>query len=132
AQGTHPAMSESEKLKKIGLGPWIDSGTMHVERLWYGRIYDHGWNRPEELVTLGELTGAEAGRLTGGLMDQPISLTASRLLGRGVYDTVLVFGATMPHEVAGVSGGAKDFFPGGAGPELAHAVTRVGGPSCIE
>jgi len=132
AQGTHPAMSDSEKLKKIGLSPPAPFRSIGDERLWYGRIFDHGWNKPEELVTLGELEGPEVRRLTGGLMDQPISLTANRLLGPGLYDTVIIFGATMPHEVAGFSGGAKYFFPGVAGPELTHATHWLGALSSIE
>jgi len=44
----------------------------------------------------------------------------------------MVFGATMPHEVAGFSGGAKYFFPGVAGPELTHATHWLGALSSIE
>jgi len=56
----------------------------------------------------------------------------NRLLKRGVYDVVLVFGATSPHEVAGFSGGAKYFFPGVAGPELTHATHWLGALATIE
>ena len=65
-------------------------------------------------------------------MERPVSLTANRLVGGGVYDTILVFGATMPHEVAGFSGGAKYFFPGVAGPELTHATHWLGALTSIE
>jgi nickel-dependent lactate racemase len=127
AQGTHPPMSDFEKRSKIGI-----DGATGAGGNWSGRIFDHCWDRPEQLVPLGELEGSEVDRLTGGLMDRPISLTANRLLGPRSYDTVLVFGATMPHEVAGFSGGAKYFFPGVAGPELTHATHWLGALSSIE
>src|SRR5215216_1123538 len=38
AQGTHPPMSESQKLSKIGS---ID---------FSGHLYDHRWNDPDELI----------------------------------------------------------------------------------
>ena len=127
AQGTHSPMSESEKRAKIG-----SPGAGYGGGEWGGQIFDHCWDRAEELVMLGELEESEVGRLTGGLMNKPISLTANRLLGARHYDTVLVFGATMPHEVAGFSGGAKYFFPGVAGPELTHATHWLGALSSIE
>jgi hypothetical protein len=45
---------------------------------------------------------------------------------------VLVFGATVPHEVAGFAGGAKYFFPGVAGPELTHMTHWLGALAGIE
>jgi len=132
AQGTHPPMSESEKLTKIGADGCELDPVGGPKGGLFGRIFDHEWNRPEELVTLGELDRADVNRLTGGLMNETISLTANRLLTPGQYDTVLVFGATMPHEVAGFSGGAKYFFPGVAGPELTHATHWLGALSSIE
>src|SRR5678815_1888298 len=44
AQGTHPPMSESQKLSKIGCGDFS------------GQLFDHRWDDPEELITLGELS----------------------------------------------------------------------------
>jgi hypothetical protein len=59
-------------------------------------------------------------------------VTINKLLSAGVYDTVLVFGATVPHEVAGFAGGAKYFFPGVAGPELTHTTHWLGALAGIE
>jgi nickel-dependent lactate racemase len=108
AQGTHPPMSESQKLSKIG------------SRYFSGHLYDHRWDEPDELVTLGELSAETVQQLTDGLIDQAVPVSINKLLAPGIYDTVLVFGATVPHEVAGFAGGAKYFFPGVAGPELTH------------
>lgn len=120
AQGTHPPMTESQKLAKIGMLAFA------------GQVFDHEWNSAHEIVTLGELSAETVSSLTGGLVDHAVPVTINRLLGGGVYDTVLVFGATVPHEVAGFAGGAKYFFPGVAGPELTHTTHWVGALAGIE
>lgn len=120
AQGTHPPMSTSQKLAKIG---YTD---------FRGSIFDHGWDEPDELITLGELSADLTRELTGGLIDQAVPVTINKLFAPGVYDTVLVFGATVPHEVAGFAGGAKYFFPGVAGPELTHTTHWLGALAGIE
>src|SRR5882762_7067998 len=48
AQGTHGPMNEAEKRAKIGWSR-IASGSLP-------RIFDHRWDRDDELVTLGELS----------------------------------------------------------------------------
>jgi nickel-dependent lactate racemase len=124
AQGTHMPMTEEEKRAKIGWGEGSAPGL--------GQIYDHQWNRPEELVTIGELSAARVSELTDGLITEAVKVNLNRLLAPGVYDTVLVFGATVPHEVAGFAGGAKYFFPGVAGPDLTHATHWLGALASIE
>ena len=120
AQGTHPPMTEPQKLAKIGLSKFA------------GTIFDHQWNNPQEIVTLGELSAETVSWITGGLVDRAVPVTINRLLAAGVYDTVIVFGATVPHEVAGFAGGAKYFFPGVAGPELTHTTHWLGALAGIE
>lgn len=124
AQGTHGPMTESEKHEKIG---WARIANGSV-----GRIFDHQWNREDELVTLGELSAERIDELTDGLMRESVPVRLNALLAPGKYDTVLVFGATMPHEVAGFAGGAKYFFPGVAGPELTHLTHWLGALATIE
>jgi hypothetical protein len=97
-----------------------------------GRLFDHRWDDPEELIVLGELSAATVSELTRGLIEQPVPVSINKLLAPGVYDTVLVFGATVPHEVAGFAGGAKYFFPGVAGPELTHTTHWLGALAGIE
>src|SRR5436305_12941090 len=125
AQGTHMPMTDGEKRAKIGLR---EGDSAHA----LGQIYDHRWNSPEELVTIGELSAARVSELTGGLINDAITVNLNRLLAPGTYDTVLVFGATVPHEVAGFAGGAKYFFPGVAGPDLTHATHWLGALASIE
>jgi nickel-dependent lactate racemase len=125
AQGTHMPMTEGEKRSKVGLG---EGATLPL----LGHIFDHQWNRPEELVDLGELSAERVSELTGGLINETVKVNLNRLLAPGTYDTVLIFGATVPHEVAGFAGGAKYFFPGVAGPDLTHATHWLGALASIE
>jgi nickel-dependent lactate racemase len=125
AQGTHMPMTEAEKRAKIGQA---DGASLPA----LGQIYDHQWNRPDELVNLGELSAEHVRELTGGLINEAVPVSLNRLLAPGRYDTVLVFGATVPHEVAGFAGGAKYFFPGVAGPDLTHATHWLGALASIE
>jgi nickel-dependent lactate racemase len=120
AQGTHPPMSAAQKLAKIG------------NTDFRGCLFDHRWDDPDELFTLGELSAATVHELTNGLIEQAVPVSTNKLLAPGVYDTVLVFGATVPHEVAGFAGGAKYFFPGVAGPELTHTTHWLGALAGIE
>lgn len=124
AQGTHPPMTDSQKHAKIGTG--------QAEIPGLGRIFDHQWDRSDALVTLGKLSAAQVNELTDGLINEAVAVRLNALLTPGVYDTVLVFGATMPHEVAGFAGGAKYFFPGVAGPELTHMTHWLGALATIE
>src|SRR5262245_24250440 len=52
AQGTHVPMTEDEKRLKIGLADGKSAPGL-------GSIYDHKWNVPEELVTIGRLSAAQ-------------------------------------------------------------------------
>lgn len=120
AQGTHPPMSDAQKRWKIGIDNFA------------GQLLDHRWDEPDELITLGELSAETVRELTNDLIDTAVPVSVNKLLAPGIYDTVLVFGATVPHEVAGFAGGAKYFFPGVAGPELTHTTHWLGALAGIE
>jgi nickel-dependent lactate racemase len=121
AQGTHVPMTEAEKRAKIG----AVSGIL-------GHVFDHQWNVPEELLTIGQLNAPQVSQLTGGLINEGVEVNLNRRLGPGVYDTIIIFSATVPHEVAGFAGGAKYLFPGVAGPDLTHATHWLGALASIE
>jgi len=125
AQGTHVPMTNDEKRFKVGL-------TNGKSFPGLGQIYDHKWNIPEELVTIGELSAGHVTQITGGLIKDAVTVNLNRLLGPGIYDTILIFSATVPHEVAGYAGGAKYLFPGVAGPDLTHATHWLGALAGIE
>ncbi len=123
AQGTHPPMTDDEKRSKVG---WANG------KPDFGQIFDHQWNIPDELTTIGELSADDVRRLSGGLITEAVKVTLNRRLGPGVYDTILIFSATVPHEVAGFAGGAKYLFPGVAGADLTHATHWLGALASIE
>ena len=125
AQGTHGAMSAEEKSIKLGIGDGLTIPGL-------GQVFDHHWSDPDELVQIGELSAERVVEITGGLYTKSIPLKINRLLTPGLYDHILIFGATVPHEVAGFAGGAKYFFPGVAGPELTHATHWLGALAGIE
>ncbi len=125
AQGTNAPMSEEEKRSKIGLTKGDTASGL-------GQIFDHQWNIPAELTTIGELSAARVTELTGGLITDAVTVNLNRRLGPGVYDTIIIFSATVPHEVAGFAGGAKYLFPGVAGPDLTHATHWLGALASIE
>lgn len=125
AQGTHVPMTAAEKQAKIGFGDGEKISDL-------GRVYDHNWSSRDALVQIGELSVERVKAITNGLYEKPIPLTINKLLEPGNYDHVLIFGATVPHEVAGFAGAAKYFFPGVAGPELTHATHWLGALAGIE
>src|ERR1051325_7427923 len=124
AQGTHVPMTDEEKHSKIGFGNGASSA--------FGQIFDHQWNVPEELTTIGELSADEVSRLTNGLLNDALKVNLKRRLEPDIYDVILIFSATVPHEVAGFAGGAKYLFPGVAGPDLTHATHWLGALASIE
>ena len=125
AQGTHAPMTFGEKRAKIGTG----DGEI-IPNL--GKVFDHHWSDPNDLTEIGVLDAEKVGELTGGLFEKAIPLTINKLLAPENYDYVLIFGATVPHEVAGFAGGAKYFFPGVSGAELTNATHWLGALAGIE
>jgi len=111
ALGTHPPMSEEAICKRLEI--------THSERAGiYGKVrfFNHEWDNPAMLHTIGNIPAAEIAELSGGLfsMDVPVEIN-KRLLE---YDAVLIIGPVFPHEVVGCSGGNKYLFPGVAGPAI--------------
>lgn len=111
ALGTHPPMSDAQIGKLLGISP------EERERLFFQvRFFNHEWDRPDRLLTLGTLTKEQTAEISNGLLslDVPVQIN-SRITD---YDVLLVLGPVFPHEVVGFSGGNKYFFPGIAGPEI--------------
>ncbi|MEQ1763456.1 MAG: lactate racemase domain-containing protein [Pyrinomonadaceae bacterium] len=125
AQGTHAAMTEAEKHTKTGRDAWAD---------WArdGVIHDHLWNDPNELIELGEIGSETVAAITEGAYSESVKVTVNRRLSPANCDFVLIFGAVVPHEVAGFAGGAKYLFPGVSGRELTNVTHWIGALSGIE
>ncbi len=111
ALGTHPPMSDSQIAKLLGINE-NERG-----RLFYQmRTFNHEWDRPERLMTLGTLTKDETSEVSNGLLSLEVPVQINSRIQD--YDLLLVLGPVFPHEVVGFSGGNKYFFPGIGGPEI--------------
>ncbi len=119
ALGTHQPMSPAAIDHLVGV-----KAAERVERYPKVRIFNHAWDDPQALQTIGVIARAEAAELTGGLLSADVPVTLNRLIF--AYDLVLVCGPVFPHEVAGFSGGAKYLFPGIAGPDIIHFTHWLG------
>lgn len=111
ALGTHPLMPEDAIERLVG----VDAATREREYANV-RIFNHRWNLPETLLTIGTIDQTEAAQLTDGLLVDQVPVTLNRLILE--YDQVVICGPVFPHEVAGFSGGAKYLFPGIAGADI--------------
>ena len=119
ALGTHPPMSDDAIGRLVGV-----TAAERAARYPNVRIYNHEWNNPATLKTIGVISRAEAGELTGGLLAEDVPVTLNRLVAD--YDLLLICGPVFPHEVAGFSGGAKYLFPGIAGPDIINFTHWLG------
>ena len=104
-------MTEAAINSRLGI-----SAAERVGRYADVRIFNHRWNDPEALVSIGAIDEDEVERISGGLMRERVDVTINKLVLE--YDLLLVVGPTFPHEVAGFSGGNKYLFPGISGPAI--------------
>ena len=113
ALGTHPPMTEAKILAMLGM-----DADERAERYGDAEIFNHAWDNPDALATIGILLADEMDRLTEGRYARDVPVQLNRRLFD--YDHLLIVGPTFPHEVVGFSGGHKYLFPGVAGPEIIH------------
>ncbi len=111
ALGTHPAMSEEAIDQLVGV-----PAAERAEKYPNVSIFNHRWNEPSALQTIGVISRQETAQLTNGLMSAEVPITLNRLIFE--YDQLMICGPVFPHEVVGFSGGAKYLFPGIAGPDI--------------
>jgi len=111
ALGTHPPMTEGAIERLVGM-----SAAERDRRYPTVRVFNHRWDRPGDLATIGTISADEAYRLTDGLLEEEVPVRLNRLVED--YDVLMLCGPVFPHEVAGYSGGAKYLFPGIAGAEI--------------
>jgi nickel-dependent lactate racemase len=119
ALGTHPPMPEAAVDRLVGM-----SAVERTKKYPGVHIYNHHWDDPASLATLGTITASEMAALTNGLLPVEVPIRLNRLLLD--YDQLLICGPVFPHEVVGFSGGAKYLFPGVAGPEVIHTTHWLG------
>jgi len=113
ALGTHPPENVDEVRERLGLAPDSDLP-----------IHMHEWDVDTQLQEAGCLAEDEVARITNGLFKMRVCVRANRRLFEA--DHLLVIGPVFPHEVVGMSGGAKYLFPGCSGPEVLNFFHWVG------
>ena len=111
ALGTHAPMDDGALAAHLGY-----AGRALADVYPETEIRNHEWWRPESFAHLGTIPAARIRELSEGRM----SLDVEVLLNRAVvdHDIALVVGPVLPHEVVGMSGGNKYFFPGVAGQKI--------------
>ena len=111
ALGTHAPMGEEALAVHLGYEPG------RLEETYPGTtVVNHEWWKPETFADLGTVPASRIVELSEGRMDLDVPV----LLNRAVveHDVALVLGPVLPHEVVGISGGNKYFFPGVAGQKI--------------
>jgi nickel-dependent lactate racemase len=119
ALGTHQPMSEPALARHLGyaLG--------RLEETYPGMtVLNHEWWKPETFADLGTIPAARLAELSEGRLSMDVPV----LLNRAVveHDVALVVGPVLPHEVVGISGGNKYFFPGVAGQDIIDVSHWIG------
>ncbi|WP_127505538.1 lactate racemase domain-containing protein [Actinoplanes solisilvae] len=103
ALGTHGAMTPEALEAHVGVYPDTT-------------VINHAWWEPSTFAHLGTIPSERIAELSSGRMSGDVPV----LLNRAVvdHDIALVVGPVLPHEVVGMSGGNKYFFPGVAGQQI--------------
>lgn len=145
ALGTHPALGDEQINQLVGIDP-AERASL-ADGKGFGKpsvfplqgplpppfyppvhLYNHAWDDPSALVSLGTFEQDEIKAIAGqhwhpslpNRVDIQINEAALR------YDHLLILGPTFPHEVVGFSGGAKYLFPGISGAEMINATHWLG------
>src|SRR4051812_19956044 len=111
ALGTHAPMSEDALAAHLGYAG------RNLSEVYPGtEVRNHEWWKPETFAHLGTIPAARIEELSEGRLSVEVEV----LLNRAVvdHDIALVVGPVLPHEVVGMSGGNKYFFPGVAGQRI--------------
>lgn len=120
ALGTHDYMSDEAIGKLMGCEPGRFQDTYPG---W--NIFNHEWRDEDTFANLGTIPAARIAELSGGrLTDRDMTVLVNKL----VVDTdiSLILGPVLPHEVVGISGGNKYFFPGLSGHDVIDMSHWVG------
>ncbi len=119
ALGTHPSMSEEKVSRLLGI-------SSQGKRTKYRGIdvFQHHWDKPEQLQPIGTISRGEIRKISHGLMDEEILVEINKKIFD--YHELFIVGPVFPHEVVGFSGGYKYLFPGIAGPEIIHRFHWLG------
>lgn len=121
ALGTHAAMTEEQ------IGTFLGYEPGEIEATYPGwTVLNHEWWDEENcFADLGVISAEEVTQYSGGrLHDVPMHVLVNRHVVEN--DIALVVGPVLPHEVVGMSGGNKYFFPGLSGHDVIDLSHWVG------
>jgi nickel-dependent lactate racemase len=119
ALGTHAAMSEGRLAAHLGYA------VGRLEETYPDMtVLNHEWWDPSTFADLGTIPASRIAELSEGRLSEDVRV----LLNKAVveHDVALVLGPVLPHEVVGISGGNKYFFPGVAGQEIINVSHWLG------
>jgi nickel-dependent lactate racemase len=119
ALGTHPPMTEEAIEHLVGVSQ--AEITEHYPNV---EVFNHHWDTPGALQTIGVISAQEAHNLTEGILTEEVPVTLNRMIF--AYDQLVICGPVFPHEVVGFSGGAKYLFPGIAGANIINFTHWLG------
>jgi len=113
ALGTHRPLSEKEINSRVGISD-------KERKTVYSSVnfYNHKWDDPDSLRSIGTIKSDEIKEISKGLMEDEVEVKINKIIYD--YDQLVVIGPVFPHEVVGFSGGNKYFFPGISGPEVTN------------
>src|SRR5690606_4265649 len=108
ALGTHPPLSEESRCKLVGI-------TLEERQTKYAHvgILNHEWDNPNALAEIGTITNDQFREIAGPAWHPSLEGDIPVKINRAIldYDHILIVGPSFPHEVVGISGGAKYLFP---------------------
>lgn len=88
-------------------------------------IHNHLWRDEETFADLGTIPAERIAELTEGrLKDRPMRVLVNKMAVE--TDVCLILGPVLPHEVVGISGGNKYFYPGLSGHDVIDMSHWVG------
>jgi nickel-dependent lactate racemase len=123
ALGTHAPLDDPALCHLVGISPEERATTFRRVGL-----FNHAWDDPSALQTIGTITQEQVKAFMGGLWHPSLGGNVPVRINRAALscDHILIVGPTFPHEVIGFSGGAKYLFPGISGPEMINVTHWMG------
>lgn len=120
ALGTHDYMGDEAIARLMGCEPG------RFEQTYPGwSIHNHRWRDETTFADLGTIPATRIEELTSGrLRDRPMRVLVNRMAVE--TDICLILGPVLPHEVVGISGGNKYFYPGLSGHDVIDMSHWVG------
>jgi len=146
--GTHPPLAQGDIADMLGIAGTPAQGSLGSGSLGSGSlgsgsfgsgsapitgVSNHAWSDPGALTALGTVSAERIRDIAGPTWHHSLGGDlVVRANARCVeVDRVVVVGPTLPHEVAGFSGGAKYLFPGISGPEMIDVMHWLGALSGV-